>query len=93
MSRTSCPVAVEGWGGAGDACGRARAALESVEHVLEVLRGAFPEEWRSRAADGYIERLEELIGAGRRVRDAVAEVDGLARQLAADVVVAHVEAD
>lgn len=93
MSATGCPVAIEGWGGAGDACGRARAALESIEHVLATLRTAFPEQWRSRAADGYTDRLEELIAAAHRVRDAVAEVEDLARQLAADVAASYAEAD
>lgn len=85
MSGDSCATPVEGWGGAGDACARALWALESVDHALEALGTAFPEQWSSVAADGYRERLEELLAAGRRVRNAVVEVGHGARSLAVDV--------
>lgn len=50
-----------------------RAAAEVIEAARELLRGAFPEEWRSPAADGYgVRLLDALVHLGRAA-DAVDE--------------------
>ncbi len=50
-----------------------RAAAEVVEAARELLRGAFPQEWHSSAADGYgVRLLDALVHLGRAA-DAVDE--------------------
>lgn len=90
LSDPSCPpVVVEGWGGAGDACVRAASAVEVLAYIQENLRAAFPQQWQSVAADGFVQRLTDLlIGAGR-VLTAAELVRQLAQEMAEDVAVAH----
>ncbi|MEE6287120.1 hypothetical protein V2J52_05570 [Georgenia sp. MJ173] len=90
MTDLSClPVAVDQWGGAGDACASAVDAIGALTEMQASLRAAFPEHWRSVAADGFADRLTELLVGCARVLDAVEEVYGLARQMAEDVATSH----
>lgn len=89
MSQHCPPVAVEGWGGAGDACASSVAALEALAATQRMLRAASPEHWRSVAADGYLDRLAELLALADRAHRAVAEAHDGARRLAVEVAEAH----
>lgn len=62
MSTTSCtPVAVDGWGGAGDGCVTVAGAADLLDAVEDTLRAAYPERWQASAADEYAARLTDLL--------------------------------
>ncbi len=86
---TTCtPVVVGGWGGAGDGCVAVDDAQRMLTVVEEHLRGAFPEQWQSTAADEFTARVEDLLRHAGHLGDLLAT----ARERAAETAAAVAEA-
>ncbi len=89
MSTTGCtPVAVEGWGGAGDGCEALAGALDVLGAVSDGLRAAFPGDWQSSAADEFAARLGDLLGHAACLEDLLHTARERADALAAAVAAA-----
>ncbi len=92
MSQGSCtPVVVDGWGGAGDGCQTMVAALGVLGAIEDLLRQAFPEEWRSSAADEYTARIGDLLLHAGHLDEQLRTAQQRAADLAAAVAAARSE--
>lgn len=83
---TSCtPVVVDGWGGAGEGCVSVGDAQRVLAVVVDHLRGAFPEQWQSSAADEFTARLEDLLLHADRLGELLATARERAAEMSAAV--------
>lgn len=62
MTTSICPpVIFDGWGGASSGCATVAEAHAVLIAIEGAVRGAFPEQWRSSAADEFVSRLGDLL--------------------------------